>query len=46
VVPLDELTGILLELGDLASGVERLITRSNDRGGQDNSTAILVRWSL
>jgi protein phosphatase len=45
VVPTDELTGILLELGDLASGVERLITRANDRGGPDNSTAILVRWS-
>jgi protein phosphatase len=45
VVPPEELTGILLELGDLASGVERLITRANDRGGPDNSTAILVRWN-
>lgn len=45
VVPPDELTGILLELGDLASGVERLIARANDRGGPDNSTAIVVRWS-
>jgi protein phosphatase len=45
VVPLDELTSILLELGDLASGVERLITRANDGGGPDNCTAILVRWS-
>jgi protein phosphatase len=42
----DELAGILLDLGDLSSGVDRLITRSNDRGGPDNSTAILVRWSL
>ena len=42
----DELAGILLELDDLSSGVDRLITRTNDRGGPDNSTAILVRWSL
>jgi serine/threonine protein phosphatase PrpC len=45
-VPPEELTGILLELGDLSSGVDRLITRANDRGGADNSTAILVRWGL
>lgn len=42
----DELTGILLELGDLSRGVERLIVRSNEKGGPDNSTALLVRWSL
>jgi len=42
----DELAGILLELGDLSIGVERLIARSNQRGGPDNSTALLVRWSL
>ncbi len=46
VVSPDELTGILLELGDLASGADRLITRANDGGGPDNSTALLVRWSL
>jgi protein phosphatase len=45
VVSPDELTGILLDLGDLSIGVERLITRSNERGGPDNSTALLVRWS-
>jgi protein phosphatase len=41
-----ELTGILLELGDLWLGVERLIAGSNERGGPDNSTALLMRWSL
>jgi protein phosphatase len=45
VLPRDELTGILLELDDLSHGVDRLIARSNDRGGPDNSTAILARWS-
>jgi protein phosphatase len=45
VLPHDELTSILLELDDLSSGVGRLIARSNDRGGPDNSTAILLRWN-
>jgi PPM family protein phosphatase len=40
-----ELTGILAELGDLASGVDRIIARANDKGGTDNNTAVLVRWT-
>lgn len=44
VVPADEIARALTELSDLTAGVERLITRANEGGGPDNSTAILVRW--
>lgn len=43
VVQTGELAGILTELGELTAGVARIIRRANDKGGPDNSTAILVR---
>jgi protein phosphatase len=41
-----EIAGMLVEAGgDLAATVDRLIGRANERGGPDNVTVVLVRWS-
>jgi serine/threonine protein phosphatase PrpC len=40
----EELTAILTTAPDPASAVKRLITRANEEGGDDNVTAIVVRW--
>lgn len=44
VVSTGEIASVLTELGDLTAGLDRLITRANDKGGPDNITALLVRW--
>jgi PPM family protein phosphatase len=38
-----EIATILAEAGDLPATVDRLIDRTNERGGPDNVTAVLVR---
>jgi protein phosphatase len=44
-VTFGELTAILVEAGDLATTVDRLIGRANENGGPDNVTAVLVQWA-
>jgi len=41
----DEMVNILETHQDLNQAVRRLVQRANERGGPDNVTCILVRWS-
>lgn len=44
-VSADEIVEILGSHGDLTQAARRLIQRANERGGPDNVTCILARWS-
>jgi protein phosphatase len=41
----NDIAGILLEHPDPADAAERLLARAEDRGGEDDATAVVVRWS-
>ena len=45
VVAAPEIAGIVMEARDPQAAVRRLIARANERGGPDNVTAVLVRWT-
>jgi protein phosphatase len=45
VVPEDEIVSILLEADGVDVAVDSLIGRANERGGPDNVTAVVVRWT-
>ena len=40
----NEIAGILLEHPDPEDAAERLIARAGDHGGEDDTTAVVVRW--
>jgi serine/threonine protein phosphatase PrpC len=44
VLAAPEIAGIILEASDLRAVAERLVARTNERGGPDNVTVVLVRW--